>query len=40
MVSGNIVDMFNNIENISKDILNFGDEIFPWIILVVLLYPK
>jgi PmbA protein len=31
MVSGNIVDMFNNIENISKDTVNFGDEIFPWI---------
>jgi len=31
MVSGNIMDMFNNIENISKDIVNFGDEIFPWI---------
>ena len=31
MVSGNIVDMFHNIKNISKDIVNFGDEIFPWI---------
>ena len=31
MVSGNIADMFHKIKHISKDNVNFGDEIFPWI---------
>ena len=31
MVSGNIADMFQKIRHISKDNVNFGDEIFPWI---------
>ena len=31
MVSGNIVDMFQKVKHISKEEVNFGDEIFPWI---------
>lgn len=31
MVSGNIIDMFQKIKYISKEEINFGDEIFPWI---------
>ena len=31
MVSGNIVDMFQKVKHLSKEEVNFGDEIFPWI---------
>ena len=31
MVSGNIVDMFQKVKHLSKEDVNFGDEIFPWI---------
>ncbi len=31
MVSGNLYDMFKNIEEISKERINFGDAILPWI---------
>jgi len=31
MVSGNIVDMFQKVKHISKEEVNFGDEIFPWV---------
>ena len=31
MVSGNIVDMFQKVKYLSKEEVNFGDEIFPWI---------
>ncbi len=31
MVSGNIVDMFQKVKHVSKEEVNFGDEIFPWI---------
>ncbi|MEC9273161.1 MAG: TldD/PmbA family protein [Candidatus Neomarinimicrobiota bacterium] len=31
MVSGNIVDMFQHVKHLSKEEVNFGDEIFPWI---------
>jgi PmbA protein len=32
MISGNLVEMFKNIKNISKERINFGDAIFPWIL--------
>ena len=31
MVSGNIIDMFQKVKHISRESVNFGDEIFPWI---------
>ena len=31
MVSGNICNMFNNIDEISKERINFGSELLPWI---------
>jgi len=31
MVSGNIVEMFQRVKHISKEEVNFGDEIFPWV---------
>ena len=31
MISGNVKDMFENIEEISSDRVNFGSAIFPWI---------
>jgi PmbA protein len=32
MISGNLVEMLENIKNISKERINFGDAIFPWIL--------
>jgi PmbA protein len=32
MISGNLVEMLKNIKNISKERINFGDAIFPWIL--------
>lgn len=31
MVAGNLYDMFKNIEGISKERINFGDAILPWV---------
>jgi len=31
MITGNIIDMFKNIENISTDFVNYGHSILPWI---------
>ena len=31
MITGNIIDMFKNIENISSDFVNYGHSIMPWI---------
>ena len=31
MVSGNVKEMFENIDDISSDRVNFGSGIFPWI---------
>jgi len=31
MVSGNISEMFENLDEISSDRINFGSGIFPWI---------
>ena len=31
MISGNIAQMFMNINNISKETVDFGDSILPWI---------
>ena len=31
MISGNIGEMFLNIDNISNENINFGDRILPWI---------
>ncbi|MGC9367654.1 MAG: metallopeptidase TldD-related protein [bacterium] len=32
MISGNIIDLFKNIEAISREAVNFGDGIYPWIL--------
>jgi PmbA protein len=32
MISGNLVEMLKNIKNISKERINFGEAIFPWIL--------
>ena len=31
MISGNISQMFMNINNISKENIDFGDSLLPWI---------
>jgi len=31
MLSGNIAEMLRNIKGVSKERINFGDAIFPWI---------
>ena len=31
MISGNICEMFNNIISISKETIDFGNSIYPWI---------